>query len=69
MFAIRYCCDLVGHNYDYKIFETVSAAHQWWLDHIGPGGTKFYDMLYAIPPKQKNPVQWCKDNIKVFANA
>ena len=69
MFAIKYCCDLSGRNYDYKIFETVGKAFQWWLDHIGPGGTKFYDMLYVLPPKVEDPVKWCKDNIKDVVNA
>lgn len=68
MFAIRYCCDLGSHEYDYKIFDTVGAALKWWKNHIGSGGTKFYDMLYVIPSGQKNPVQWCKDNIKVVAD-
>lgn len=68
MFAIRYCCDLGSREYDYKIFETVGKAFQWWLGHIGSGGAKFYDMLFVVPPGQKNPVQWCKDNIKVVAD-
>ena len=69
MFALRYCCDLVGREYDYKIFETVGSALSWWKDHVGPVGKKFYKMLYVIPPGQKNPVQWCIDNIKVVADA
>ena len=69
MFAIKYCCDLSGREYDYKIFETVGKAFQWWLDHIGPGGTKFYDMLYVLPPKVDDPIKWCKDNIKEVASA
>ena len=69
MFAIRYCCDLSGQNYDYKIFETVGAACQWWLNHVGPVNTRFYNMLYVVPPGIEDPIKWCKDNIKVFANA
>lgn len=68
MFAIRYCCDLGNHEYDYKIFDTVGAALQWWKNHIGSGGTKFYDMLYVVPPKVEDPVKWCKDNIKTVAD-
>lgn len=69
MFAIKYCYDVSGHRYDFKIFETVAAAHQWWLSHIGPGGLKFYEMLFVIPPGLKNPLQWCYDNIKDVASA
>jgi hypothetical protein len=68
MFALRYCCDLGNHIWDYKIFDTVGAALKWWQYHIGSGGTRFYDMLYVIPPGQKNPVQWCIDNIKIVAD-
>ena len=56
MFALRYCCDLGNHIWDYKIFDTVGAALKWWKNHIGSGGTKFYDMLYVVPPGLKNPV-------------
>ena len=69
MFAIKYCVALGSNQYDFMVFETVAAAHQWWLDHIGPGGLKFYEMLFAIPPGLKNPLQWCRDNIKDVAGA
>lgn len=69
MFAIKYCVALGSNQYDFKIFETVAQAHQWWLDHIGPGGLKFYEMLFVIPPGLKNPLQWCRDNIKEVASA
>lgn len=69
MFAIKYCYDVSGHRYDFKIFETVASAHQWWLNHIGPGGLRFYEMLFVIPPGLKDPIKWCRDNIKEVASA
>jgi len=69
MFAIKYCCDLAGRNYDFKVFETVSEAHKWWLDHFKKDRKKFYDVLFVVPPGLENPVQWCKDNIKEVASA
>ena len=61
MFAIKYCSDLGSHVYSFKIFETVKAARQWWINHIGSGGTPFIDMLFVIPPGV-DAVQWCNDN-------
>ena len=64
MFAIRYCSDIASHTYDFKVFETVEAARQWYRYYIGPGALPFIDMLYVLPPGLKDPIQWCKDNIK-----
>lgn len=64
MFAIKYCCDIASHQYDFKIFETVGAARKWWCGHIGSGGTPFIDMLYVLPPGLKYPLTWCYANIK-----
>ena len=64
MFAIKYCCDIANHQYDFIIFETVGKAFQWWRQHIGSGGTPFEEMLFCVPPGLKNPLKWCYDNIK-----
>ena len=64
MFAIKFCCDLVHHQWDYKIFDTVGEALQWWRNHIGSGGTPFVDMLFVLPPGLANPLAWCYANIK-----
>lgn len=69
MFAIRFCCDVARHQYDFKIFESVGAAMQWWRSHIGTGGTPFEQMLFVIPPGLDNPLKWCYDNIKVVVQA
>lgn len=64
MFAIRFCYDVAGHRYDYKIFETVGQARKWYLEHVENSNSIFYDMLFVLPAGLKNPLQWCYDNIK-----
>lgn len=69
MFAIKYCYDVSGHRYDFKIFETVGSALKWWTDHAkkGQGNESFYERLFVVPPGLADPVKWCRDNIKDVA--